>query len=109
MGSVSSEDDFDQLSERFESYSLSADVSESESSSGFFSRRRYGHECVVSSLTSSPLAGNEVDENSDIPAPVPVMLPVVGGRHVVIPAKKTDNSETELSGKCLTILFLFFY
>jgi hypothetical protein len=97
MGSVSSEDDFDQLSERFESYSLSADVSESESSSGFFS------------LTSSPLAGNEVDENSDIPAPVPVMLPVVGGRHVVIPAKKTDNSETELSGKCLTILFLFFY
>ncbi|XP_062165545.1 rop guanine nucleotide exchange factor 1-like isoform X2 [Alnus glutinosa] len=97
MGSVSSEDDFDQLSERFESYSLSADVSESESSSGFFSRRRYGHECVVSSLTSSPLAGNEVGENSDIPAPVPVMLPVVGGRHVVIPAKKTDNSETELS------------
>ncbi|KAK8642317.1 hypothetical protein V6N13_011665 [Hibiscus sabdariffa] len=39
MGSVSSEECFDQISERFESYSLSADVSESESSSGFSCRR----------------------------------------------------------------------
>lgn len=97
MESVSSEDDFDQLNERFESYSLSADVSESESSSSF-SRRRDDRECVSSSLTSSPLAGPESAHNSSFLATLPVMPPVVGGRHVVIPVKKTEKPEAELSG-----------
>lgn len=96
MESVSSEDDFDQLNERFESYSLSADVSESESSSSF-SRRRDDRECVSSSLTSSPLAGPESAHNSSFLATLPVMPPVVGGRHVVIPVKKTEKPEAELS------------
>ncbi|XP_041021541.1 rop guanine nucleotide exchange factor 1-like [Juglans microcarpa x Juglans regia] len=82
MGSVSSEDGFDQLSERFESYSLSADIGDSETSS---------------SLTSSPLAGPDFVDNPGFPAPVPVLLPVVGGRHVVIPAKRTEKPVAELS------------
>ncbi|KAG2692868.1 hypothetical protein I3760_08G072100 [Carya illinoinensis] len=96
MGSVSSEDGFDQLSERFESYSLSADISDSETSSGF-SCSRYDRECVSSSLTSSPLAGPEFVDNPGFLEPVPVLLPVVGDRHVVIPAKRTEKPVAELS------------
>lgn len=95
MESLSSEDDFEPLSERPESYSLSADVSESESSSGFFPRRRYGHECLSSSLTSSPLAKTECDDNSGFRAPV--TLPVVCGRRLVIRAKHAEEREMELS------------
>ncbi|XWS14406.1 hypothetical protein CRYUN_Cryun35bG0006500 [Craigia yunnanensis] len=96
MGSVSSEEGFDQISERFESYSLSADVSESESSSGFCCRR-FDQESGSSSLTSSRLVGPEFVDGSSFTARVPVMLPVVGGRHVVIPSKKAKLPEADMS------------
>ncbi|KAK9164630.1 hypothetical protein Syun_005532 [Stephania yunnanensis] len=98
VGSVSSveeEDGFDQQSERYGSYTLSADVSESESSSSF-SCRRYDAEGCSSSLTSSPLAGVP-----RFPAAPPAMLPVIGGKDVVFrddkPHKRdTDSSEVEM-------------
>ncbi|CAL5349478.1 hypothetical protein CsSME_00036379 [Camellia sinensis var. sinensis] len=82
MGSVSSDDDSDHHSERFESYSLSADVSESESSSTF----SYDPQAA----SSSPLA---VPPNF----PAPLHFPVVGGRHVIIPAEKSVSARTDLS------------
>ncbi|OMP03017.1 Plant specific Rop nucleotide exchanger, PRONE [Corchorus capsularis] len=96
MGSFSSDDCFDQMSERFESYSLSADVSESESSCGF-SCRRFDNVGLSNSLTASPLSGTEPVDGSGFSARVPVMLPVVGGRHVAIPEKKAEIPETDLS------------
>ncbi|KAL6982634.1 Rop guanine nucleotide exchange factor 1 [Sarracenia purpurea var. burkii] len=86
MASVSSEDDFDRQSERFESYSLSADVSEWESSSTF----SYDPQLASSSITSSPLAGPNYAANLDF-----------GDRHVVIPANKHGklvSSRTDSSG-----------
>ncbi|KAJ4951878.1 hypothetical protein NE237_028710 [Protea cynaroides] len=65
MSNVSSEDGFDQQSERFGSYSLSADVSESESSS-CLSCRRYNAEGASSSLASSPLAGRPPTINLEV-------------------------------------------
>ncbi|KAK6277871.1 hypothetical protein POUND7_018194 [Theobroma cacao] len=97
MASVSSEEGFDQISERLESYSLSADVSESESSSGYSSCRHFDQEGGSTSLTSSSLAGPEFVDGSSFAARVPVMLPVVGGRHVVIPAKKAEVPEADTS------------
>ncbi|KAE8674779.1 Rop guanine nucleotide exchange factor 1 [Hibiscus syriacus] len=95
MGSVSSEECFDQISERFESYSLSADVSESESSCGFSCRRfdRGGS----SFLTSSPPVGSEFVDVSSLSTQVPVMLPVVGGRHEDIPSKKVEEPEAVMA------------
>ncbi|KAI8549013.1 hypothetical protein RHMOL_Rhmol07G0318300 [Rhododendron molle] len=98
MGSVSSEDDFDPNSKRFESYSLSADVSESESSSAL----SYDNQPGSSSLTSSSFAGPNSSGNLDFP--VQITLPVFGGRHVIIPSDKpekppaatSDSSEVEL-------------
>ncbi|KAE8736176.1 Rop guanine nucleotide exchange factor 1 [Hibiscus syriacus] len=95
MGSVSSEECFDQISERFESYSLSADVSESESSSGFSCRRFDRGDS--SFLTSSPPVGSEFVDVSSLSTRVPVMLPVVGGRHVVIPSTKAEEQETDMA------------
>lgn len=100
MGSVSSEDWLDQVSERFEldSYSLSADVSgsESDTSSSSFSCRRYDLQGGAStSFTSSTpdFAGNSVS-----PLPLPVMLPVVGDRHVAAsPDEMEEKPETDLS------------
>ncbi|XVF73920.1 hypothetical protein PTKIN_Ptkin13bG0019500 [Pterospermum kingtungense] len=91
MGSVSSEEGFDQISARFESYSLSADVSESESSSGSCCRRFDKAEGGSTSMTPEFLDG------SSFTARVPVMLPVVGGRHVVIPAKEAELPEADMS------------
>ncbi|KAJ0083455.1 hypothetical protein Patl1_29503 [Pistacia atlantica] len=55
MGSMTSDDEAsDQQSERCGSYSLSADVSESESCSSSFSYLRFDAEGASSSLTSSP-------------------------------------------------------
>ncbi|XP_052202419.1 rop guanine nucleotide exchange factor 1 [Diospyros lotus] len=100
MGSVSSEEDSDHKSERLDSYSLSADVSESETeSSSSFS---YDPEAASSSLTASPLAGSDSSANLDFLVPPRVTLPVVGGRHVIIPEDKPekpgriDLSEVEL-------------
>lgn len=93
--SPSTDDEFDLQSERFDdSYSLSADVSESEtcSSTSTFSCRQQDASTSLSS--SSTLHFNS---NSGFVEPANVMLPVVGGRHVIIPAEKTDKPETELS------------
>ncbi|XP_057510192.1 rop guanine nucleotide exchange factor 1-like [Actinidia eriantha] len=80
MGSVcvSSDDGSDQLCG---SYSLSADVSESESSS---------------SIPFSPLPRHPENGRSCSRLP-PVMLPVVGGKDVVVWDEKTEKGETDLS------------
>ncbi|XVF45607.1 hypothetical protein PTKIN_Ptkin02bG0220000 [Pterospermum kingtungense] len=99
MGSVSSDDDgSDQQSERCGSYSLSADISESESGSSFSCRRFNGEGCSRS-MTSSP----RLQAAGGFGFHVPVMLPVIGGKDVVIwdddekPEKRdTDLSEVEM-------------
>ncbi|XVE67221.1 hypothetical protein DITRI_Ditri08aG0142700 [Diplodiscus trichospermus] len=97
MGSVSSDDGSDQQSERCGSYSLSADVSESESCSSFSCRRFDGEGCS-SSMTSSP----RLLTAGGFGFRVPVMLPVIGGKDVVIwddekPEKRdADLSEVEM-------------
>lgn len=98
MAFVSSEDESDQQSERCGSYSLSADVSESESSSSNFSCRRFDAEGASSSMSSSPLP---VARNFFFPAPV--MMPVIGGKDVVVWDEKPEKRVADLSG----ILSLF--
>lgn len=92
MGSVSSDDGSYQQSERCGSYSLSADVSESESCSSF-SCRRFDCEGASSSMTSSPrppVAGKFL-------FPTPIMLPLIGGKDVVGWADKPERREADLS------------
>ncbi|KAL9391234.1 hypothetical protein Peur_015154 [Populus x canadensis] len=100
MGSVSSDDDGGG-SERCGSYSLSADVSESESctsTSSFSCRRGFGRDgggggAVSSSMTSSPrpLPGGFC-------FPVPVMVPVIGGKDVVVwDSKNEKRGDADLS------------
>ncbi|KDP36853.1 hypothetical protein JCGZ_08144 [Jatropha curcas] len=98
METVSSEEELDQLSERceFDSYSLSADVSESESSSSF-SCPHYDHQGASTSFTSSPLTGPQFHDGFNSPPPLPIMLPVVSGRHVTIPTKGAVKPDTGLS------------
>ncbi|XP_031120746.1 rop guanine nucleotide exchange factor 1-like [Ipomoea triloba] len=92
-GFVSSEEDeFDAGSD---GYSISADVSESESStsSTTFS---CGRLAPSSSLSTTPLAA--FCSNSNSPPPAPTMFPaVVGGRHVFIPTMKPPKSKTDMS------------
>ncbi|KAG8632272.1 rop guanine nucleotide exchange factor 1 isoform X1 [Manihot esculenta] len=100
MGSISSEDELDQLSERFEfdGYSLSADVSESESSSSFFSCRLYYQQGASTSFASSPLARPQFSDRDISPPPIPIMMPpVVGGRHVKFATDKADKPDNDLS------------
>ncbi|KAM5562649.1 rop guanine nucleotide exchange factor 1 [Rosa sericea] len=91
MGSVSSDDGSDQQSDRCGSYSLSADVSESESCSSF-SCRRFDAEGASSSMTSSPrpAAGSFCVQP-------PVMLPVIGGKDVVAWDEKPEKRDADLS------------
>ncbi|XP_038694589.1 rop guanine nucleotide exchange factor 1-like isoform X2 [Tripterygium wilfordii] len=93
MESLSEEEGSDQLSERCGSYSLSADVSESESCSSFSGRRFDGEGGASSSMASSPRPGVG---NFCFPAPV-VMMPVIGGKDVVVWDEKTEKRETDLS------------
>ncbi|XP_004292925.1 PREDICTED: rop guanine nucleotide exchange factor 1-like [Fragaria vesca subsp. vesca] len=97
--SFSSEDeDAEELSERFDSYSLSADVSESESSTStsFSSRKNEGH--ASTSMASSSPSGPDLAELFYGKNALPVMLPAFGGeRNVVVPAMITAKSEAELS------------
>ncbi|KAK8530036.1 hypothetical protein V6N13_102917 [Hibiscus sabdariffa] len=92
MASEYSDDGSDQQSERCGSYSLSADVSESESCSSFSCRRFDGEGCS-SSMTSSPrlmAAGGFAFQ-----------VPVIGGKDVVIwddDDEKTEKRDTDLSG-----------
>ncbi|KAL3845369.1 hypothetical protein ACJIZ3_002772 [Penstemon smallii] len=76
-----SDDEFEDLQScRFDGrYSLSADVSESESSNS-------------SAGTFSP---SDLNLNLECLPPPPIMLPVVGGRHVTIPAEKSDWDKPE--------------
>ncbi|XP_047310617.1 rop guanine nucleotide exchange factor 1-like [Impatiens glandulifera] len=97
MGSISSEDGSDQQSGICGSYCLSADVSESESSSSF-SCRRYAAEGGSSSIASSPLACRQMNVNFSFPEPPSFMLPVVGGKDVVIWNEKPEKSDADLSG-----------
>ncbi|KGN46713.1 rop guanine nucleotide exchange factor 1 [Cucumis sativus] len=91
MGSVSSDDGSDQLSDRCGSYSLSADVSESESCSSF-SCRRFDGEGASSSMASSP---HPVSANFCFPPPV--SLPVLGGKDVFVWDDKSKKREADLS------------
>ncbi|KAF9621476.1 hypothetical protein IFM89_021780 [Coptis chinensis] len=96
MASVSSSSE---ESERFgESYNLSADVSESESSSSFYCTR-YNNEhegACSSSLTSSPLVVTTTTGTSSFPVQ-PFMLPVIGGKDVVIWEEKSEKLDSDLS------------
>ncbi|KAL2468174.1 Rop guanine nucleotide exchange factor 1 [Forsythia ovata] len=91
---ISSEDEYEELqSRRFDDgYSLSADVSESESSTSSTSTFSSDPRLASTTVTSSPL---ELASNSEFLAPPQVMLPVVGGRHVIIPAKKPERDKPE--------------
>lgn len=91
MGSVSSEDGSDQQSERCGSYSLSADVSESESCSSF-SARRFDAEGASSSANLSP---RPLAAHFNFPPPQ-VMLPVIGGKDVVVWDHKRDVDLSEV-------------
>ncbi|XP_047323285.1 rop guanine nucleotide exchange factor 1-like [Impatiens glandulifera] len=96
MGSISSEDASDHRSELCGSYTLSADISESESSSSF-SCRRYDAEGASSSMASSPFPCQKMPP----PPPSSFIIPVVAGKDVVVwddnPAKtQPDLSEIEL-------------
>ncbi|KDP27131.1 hypothetical protein JCGZ_20943 [Jatropha curcas] len=93
MGSVSSDDGSDQQSERCGSYSLSADVSESESCSSFSCRRFDGGEGASSSITSSPRPPGK----SSFSFQGPLMLPVIGGKDFMICDVKPEKRETDLS------------
>ncbi|KAF2296807.1 hypothetical protein GH714_003646 [Hevea brasiliensis] len=89
MGSVSSDE---HESERCGSYSLSADVSESESYSSF-SCRRFDGEGASASLTSSP----RPTVASSFCLQAPVLLPVIGGKDMMIWDVKPEKRETDLS------------
>ncbi|XP_068639760.1 rop guanine nucleotide exchange factor 1-like [Aristolochia californica] len=91
MGSVSSENGYDQ-SDRFESYSLSADVSESETYSSF-SGRRYdaGDDGFSSPASSSSLLVGSLGFVAQLD------LPLVGGKDVVVWEEKPEKRETDLS------------
>ncbi|KAH1122719.1 hypothetical protein J1N35_005879 [Gossypium stocksii] len=94
MGSVSSDDGFDEQSERCGSYSLSADVSESESCSSFSYRWFDGEGCSSSMTSSSP----RLPAAGRFGFQVPLMLPVIGGKDVVIwDDKKPEKRDTNLS------------
>lgn len=93
MGSISSDEGSDQQSERCGSYSLSADVSESESCSSF-SCRRFDGEGASCSLTSSPRPAVA----SSFCFQSPVLLPVVGGKDMMIWDVKPEKREMDLSG-----------
>lgn len=107
MGSVSEEEDArygsdQEQSERCGSYSLSADISESESCSSFSSRRFDAEAVASSSMTSSPrpVAGNFVFT-------APVMLPVIGGKDVMLWDQKPEKRETEFSGNLFMLLYFW--
>lgn len=101
MAATSSDDDCDQQSEeRCGSYSLSADISESESCSSF-SGHRFDGEGGSSSMASSP---RPAAWNFSFPATV--MAPVIGGRDVVLWDEKKEKKDGDLSGNFFRLVFL---
>lgn len=101
VGTVSSDDDggSEQQSERCGSYSLSADVSESESCSSL-SCRRFDAEGASSSISSSPrrLADK-------FAFPTPITLPFIGVKGLLGWEDKPEKRDIEISGMGL----IFFY
>uniref|UniRef100_A0A1D1XGN4 Rop guanine nucleotide exchange factor 1 n=1 Tax=Anthurium amnicola TaxID=1678845 RepID=A0A1D1XGN4_9ARAE len=94
MGSVSSEDAGDQQSERCGSYSLSADVSESESSSDFSGRRYAGDPGPSGSLPSSPLsAGASGTGKAVFSVSARALVPGIDGGGVAMWEGKPEKSE----------------
>lgn len=108
MENLSSDEEFDVLSERFGSYSLSADVSECESSSSC-SYQQFDREGVAStSVSSPPLDERDFSSNTLLPTPLTVTLPVYGSRHVKMPPPPMmERPDTEMSGKFCTVLVDF--
>ena len=113
MASLSSKEAFDsdsnsdqEQSEQCGSYSLSVDVSKLESCSSSFSCRWFETEHGASSLMMSsprPVAGN-------FHFPAPVMLPVIGGKDVVVwDEKNPEKPETDLSGTLYFSFLLFIF
>ncbi|MQM07599.1 hypothetical protein Taro_040441 [Colocasia esculenta] len=101
MGSVSSDDPCDQQSERCGSYSLSADVSESESCSDF-SGRRYADDAGLSgSMPSSPLSAGDGGNGKPgfaVAATARALMPGVGlGGLVMWEEKSEKRGEADLS------------
>ncbi|CAI8617166.1 unnamed protein product [Vicia faba] len=88
MASVSSED----VSERCGSYSPSADISESESSSSFYGRR-FDAEGASSSANLSP---RQLAAHFNLPTAAQLMLPVIGGKDVVVWDHKRDLDLSEV-------------
>lgn len=82
------------------SYRLSADVSESESSSTF-SALRFSAEAASSSMASSPLAPPAFAGIS--------CFPVVGGKNVSVWEHKTETPEADFSGKDHQFTHLMLY
>ncbi|KAL1362312.1 hypothetical protein HN51_010579 [Arachis hypogaea] len=99
MGSVSSEDGSDQQSDRCGSYSLSADVSESESCSSFCGRHfdADGGASSSANLSPRPVGGAAVPAGGHFHFPSQVMLPVIGGKDVVVWDHKPEKRDLDLS------------
>ncbi|CAA6656048.1 unnamed protein product [Spirodela intermedia] len=98
MGSVSDEDGSDQQSERCGSYSLSADVSESESSGDFCARQYAGDPGPSGSLLSSPVSaavGHNAAPTFSLAAG-PMTSGISEGRLLVWEGK-TEKTEVDLS------------
>lgn len=94
MGSESSEEleQFDQQSVRCGSYSLSADVSDSESCSSFTGRRC--DDAASSSIASSPLLHGHPIGNS---AFFPPMFPLLAGKDAMLWGQKPHKRDSDLS------------
>ncbi|XP_050365040.1 rop guanine nucleotide exchange factor 1-like [Argentina anserina] len=96
--SFSSEDEESEyLSERFRGYSLSADVSESESSTStsFSGRINEGH--ASTSINSSTPSGPDFAQDLYDKKRLPIMLPAFGGRRNVVVPAMTEKTDAELS------------
>ncbi|KAL6527483.1 hypothetical protein OROGR_016573 [Orobanche gracilis] len=96
---LQSDDELEDLeSPRFDNgYSLSADVSESERSTSSAATFYSDHRLASAWTSSSPL---DLAYNSVSLPPRPDSLPVLGGRHVIIPAEEPNRDKhepTELS------------
>ena len=97
MGSVSSEEGSE---ERCGSYSLSADISESESSNGQVEEDECGG--ASSSAGFSPFAAGASASLSPT-----FSFPVIGGKDVVVWDEKPLKRSSDLSGLLLARLFFY--
>lgn len=110
MGSVSDEDGSDQQSERCGSYSLSADVSESESSGDFCGRQYAGDPGPSGSLPSSPVSaapGHTAAPTFSLAAG-PMTSGMSEGRLLMWEGKTEKRGEVDLSGALLSVAILLF-